>query len=81
MDAWQLVIEERFQEAVDLLTAHLSARPATYLYNNRGMAYLHLGEFKQAYSDFCAADKISRKEGDGESDGAMSGVALWMSGE
>jgi hypothetical protein len=81
MDAWELIKADRFRDAVDLLTAQLAERPATPLFNNRGMAHLHLGEFEQALSDFRAADETSAQTSGGECDGAMAGVALWVAGE
>lgn len=81
MDAWDLIKADRFRDAVDLLTAQLSDRPSTPLFNNRGMAHLHLGEFEQALSDFRAADEISVRILGGARDRAMAGVALWMAGE
>jgi tetratricopeptide (TPR) repeat protein len=81
VDAWKLIKANRFRDAVSLLTAELSDEPSVPLYNNRGMAYLHLGEFQKALSDFRAADDITRREDGGERPGAMSGVALWLAGE
>ncbi len=81
MDSWSLVKENRFREAVNQLTEELLKSPSTGRYNNRGMAYLHLGEYDLALSDFRAAEENSIREAGGERDNAKVGVALWLSGE
>lgn len=80
MNAWDLVKNERYQEAVSLLSEQARSKPSTSVLNNRGMAYLHLGNFDAAFADFRTADQISSTALRTECNGAFCGVALWMAG-
>ena len=81
---WTLVIEERYADAVAAFTEELRARHSAFALNNRGMAYLHLGEFGAALADFDAAVEQHRLEssrlvsGKPGADRDLSGVAYWL---
>ncbi|NOS71043.1 MAG: hypothetical protein HOP33_14065 [Verrucomicrobia bacterium] len=78
MSAWDLFMSERFADAISAFSKELRDAPSTFEFNNRGMAYLHLGEFGAALKDFQAADALSGADLQTECDGALCGVALWM---
>jgi tetratricopeptide (TPR) repeat protein len=79
MSAWDLIENEHYSEAVTALSEEAEASPSTLVFNNRGMAYLHLGEFDAALADFRKADALSSSELKTVCSGDMCGVALWIS--
>ena len=80
MNNWALVTSGKYAEAVVAFTEEIRASPATGAFNNRGKAYLHLGEYAAALADFQAAEAFSESVTHDKSDGDMRGVALWMAG-
>ncbi len=78
MSAWDLFESKRFADAISAFSKDLKDSPSTFAFNNRGMAYLHLGEYDSALNDFHSADALSSAALKTECDGAMCGVALWM---
>ncbi|MDR3403629.1 MAG: tetratricopeptide repeat protein [Chthoniobacter sp.] len=81
MTAWELLKANRCEEAIPLFTAELAERPSTGVHNNRGTAYLLLGDFARALADFEAAERVSEQTSGSPGDGAKCGVAHWMAGE
>lgn len=73
-------MDGRYSEAVAAFTEGLQKSSSQLLLNNRGMAYLHLGDFDAALSDFQQAEAIHCAESKCETDGRRCGVALWMAG-
>jgi lipoprotein NlpI len=77
MDAWTLFKNDRHADAAAAYTQEIHSSPSPPVFNNRGLAYLNLGDFDAALSDFRSADAL-----DGSSEHAPSfcGVALWLGG-
>src|SRR5690606_7616974 len=69
-----------YDSAVALLTEEASTAPSPLLFNNRGMARLHLRQYDAALEDFRTADQASSAAAGGTRDGDMCGVAHWMAG-
>jgi hypothetical protein len=80
MSAWDLIKSGDYDSAVALLTEEASCAPSTLVFNNRGMARLHLQQYDAALADFRAADQASIAAAGGARDGDMCGVAHWMAG-
>ena len=80
MSAWDLIKCGDYDSAVVLLTEEASRAPSTLVFNNRGMARLHLQQYDAALADFRAADRASIRASGGARDGDMCGVAHWMAG-
>jgi hypothetical protein len=80
MSAWNLIKSGDYHSAVAVLTEEALRTPSTLLFNNRGMARLHLRQYDAALEDFRAADQASIVAAGGKRDGDMCGVAHWMAG-
>lgn len=73
-------MDGRYSEAVAAFSTGIQKSPSQFLLNNRGMAYLNLGDFDAALADFQQADAIHCAESKTETDRDKCGVALWMAG-
>jgi len=80
MSAWNLVKSGEYESAIALLTEEAAHAPSTAVFNNRGMAQLHLGRYDAALADFRAAEEATIAVSGGACDGALCGVAHWMAG-
>jgi hypothetical protein len=80
MSAWEQLKSGLYSEAVTGFSEELRNSPSTPTFNNRGMAYLHLGDYDAAMADFRSADALSSAALHTVCDGDMCGVALWMAG-
>jgi tetratricopeptide (TPR) repeat protein len=80
MSAWEHVKSGKYREAVAAFSEKIQTSPSTGAFNNRGMAYLHLGDYDAALADFRSADELSSAALNAVCDGDMCGVALWMAG-
>jgi lipoprotein NlpI len=80
MSPWEQLKSGDYLSAVTGFSEEIRTSPATLAYNNRGMAYLHLGDFDAALADFRSADALSSAALNTVCDGSMCGVALWMAG-
>lgn len=80
MSAWEHVKNGKYTEAVVAFSEEIQTSPSTRAFNNRGMAYLHLGDYNAALADFRSADALSSKALHTVCDGGKCGVALWMAG-
>jgi tetratricopeptide (TPR) repeat protein len=80
MSAWDQLVNEKYSDAVAAFSEEIQNAQSEGAYNNRGMAYLHLGDYDEALADFREADSLSQAALNTVSDGAMIGVALWMAG-
>jgi hypothetical protein len=80
MSAWEQLKSGDYAQAVAGFSEEIRTSPSTAAYNNRGMAYLHLGETSAALADFRSADALSSAALNTVCDGSMCGVALWMAG-
>ena len=80
MNNWAQVQNGNYAEAVTAFSEEIREMPSTFLFNNRGMAYLHLGDYGAALADFRSADALSSAVLHTVCDGDMCGVALWMAG-
>lgn len=84
MSSWELVKAGRYAEAVTAFSQEVAERPSQGALNNRGMAYLHLGDFAAALTDFEAAVRLHAEVAAQLTrkmpgcDRSLSGVALWM---
>lgn len=78
MSAWDQLKRGEYKGAIDGFSEEIRDSPSTHAYDNRGMAYLHLGNFDAAFADFRSADAISVADLNTTCDGDMCGVALWM---
>jgi lipoprotein NlpI len=78
MSSWAHVKSGNYAEAVNAFSEEIRIAPSTGVFNNRGMAYLHLGDYDAALADFRSADAFSSAALHTVCDGDMSGVALWM---
>ena len=61
MSAWDLFESGRFADAILTFSEELEHTPSEGVFNNRGMAYLHLGEFDAALHDFQSADALTAR--------------------
>jgi lipoprotein NlpI len=77
MDAWTLFKNDQYADAAAAYTQELHSSPSPPVFNNRGLAYLNLGDFDAALSDFRSADAL---DGGGEHAPSFCGVAFWMGG-
>jgi lipoprotein NlpI len=80
MSAWEQLKSGQYAEAVSNFSEEIRISPSTPVFNNRGMAYLHLGDYAAALADFRSANALSSSASDTVCDGNMCGVALWMAG-
>jgi lipoprotein NlpI len=80
MSAWHLVKNGQYAQAVAAFSEAIETDPSTADFNNRGVAYLHLGDFDAALADFRSAEALSSSALRTAGDGEKCGVALWMSG-
>lgn len=81
MSSWDLVKSGQYTDAVAAFSEEIRARPSDApSYSNRGMAYLHLGDYEAALTDFRSADALHSAALNSVSAGEMCGVALWMAG-
>src|SRR5689334_10843701 len=80
MSAWEQLKIGDYAKAVTGFSEEIRISPSTPAYNNRGMAYLHLGELDAALADFRSAEALSSAALNTVCDGSMCGVALWMAG-
>jgi len=78
MNGWELVENGSYVDAIGVFTEQLQTRPSTLDFNNRGMAYLHLGNYDAALADFRSAEAVSSATLQTVCDGSMCGVASWM---
>jgi lipoprotein NlpI len=80
MTAWEQLKKGQYSEAVRGFSEEIRTSPSTPAFNNRGMAYLHLGDYDGALADFRSADALSSAASHTVCDGEMCGVASWMAG-
>jgi len=59
MSAWEELKNGQYSESVAGFSEEIRISPSTPAFNNRGMAYLHLGDYAAALADFRSADALS----------------------
>jgi tetratricopeptide (TPR) repeat protein len=52
MSAWEQLKSGQYSEAVIGFSEEIRISPSTPAFNNRGMAYLHLGDYDAALADY-----------------------------
>jgi hypothetical protein len=82
MDPWYLIEAEKYNEAIEAVTASIqrdaSIPGRTLRYGTRAMAYLNLGDFENALADFLKANQSAAYTSDGNL--RLAGVAHWLAG-